>query len=220
MNQLSPLENQLWQHTKSMLDRRKFLQLVTISGAVAVLTAMDTALAKEEPAPFFKHGSGMIVDIGGSTTEVAVFSLGGIVVRRSTHVAGDKMDEDIIQYVRSKYYMLIGAGTAEYAKIDIGSAYLLIEERTKILRGRNLITGLPEAREVSSIEVREALSRSVSIIVDAIRDTLDNTPPELMADLMEAGICIAGGGGQLKGMAQRITHDLNIRTWLSDELSV
>jgi rod shape-determining protein MreB len=183
----------------------------------AFLIEEPVAAAIGAGLPIQETRGSMIVDIGGGTTEVAVFSLGGIVISRSIRVAGDEMDEDIIQYMRSKYSLLIGDTTAESAKIDIGSAYSLIEERTKTLRGRNLITGLPEAREISSIELREALSSSVSIIVDTIRDALDDTPPELVADLMEAGICIAGGGAQLKGMTERITHDLNIRTWLAED---
>lgn len=137
----------------------------------------------------------MVIDIGGGTTEVAVFSLGGIVVSRSIRVAGDEMDEAIINYVRQKYNLLIGQRMAERAKITIGSAYPLPEEQTIVLRGRNLITGLPESVEVSSVEIREALSDSVAVLVEAVRDTLDETPPELIADLMESGIALAGGGG-------------------------
>jgi rod shape-determining protein MreB len=183
----------------------------------AFLIEEPVAAAIGAGLPIQETRGSMIVDIGGGTTEVAVFSLGGIVISRSIRVAGDEMDEDIVQYMRSKYSLLIGEGSAENAKIMIGSAYSLIEEKTETLRGRNLITGLPEAREVSSIELREALSSSVSIIVDTIRDALDDTPPELVADLMEAGICIAGGGSQLKGFTERITHDLNIRTWLAED---
>jgi rod shape-determining protein MreB len=159
----------------------------------------------------------MIVDIGGGTTEVAVFSLGGIVISRSIRVAGDEMDEDIVQYMRSKYNLLIGERTAEKIKIEIGSAYPLLEERTMMVRGRNLITGLPEASEVSSIEMREALSGSVGILVDTIRDALDETPPELIADLMESGICMAGGGSQLKGLTERIADEMNVRVWLAED---
>jgi rod shape-determining protein MreB len=159
----------------------------------------------------------MIVDIGGGTTEVAVFSLGGIVISRSIRVAGDEMDEDIVQYMRSKYNLLIGERTAETIKINVGSAYPLLEERTHKVRGRNLITGLPEQREVSSIEIREALAGSVGILVDTIRDALDETPPELVSDLMEAGICMAGGGSQLKGLTERIADEVNVRVWLAED---
>jgi len=159
----------------------------------------------------------MVVDIGGGTTEVGVFALGGIVVSRSLRIAGDEMDEDIMQYVRQKYNLYIGERMAERTKISIGSAYPLPEEMTMTLRGRNLVAGLPQELEVSSIEIREALAGSVGIIVDLVRDTLDATPPELIADLMETGICLAGGGSQLKGMAERITEEANMRAWVAPD---
>jgi rod shape-determining protein MreB len=126
----------------------------------------------------------MIIDIGGGTTEMAVFSLGGIVVSRSIRVAGDEMDEEIVRYAREKYNMLIGERMAEEMKMTIGSAFPLPEESTMVMRGRNLITGLPEGIEVSSVEIREALAGPVNQIVDAIKTTIDETPPELIADLM------------------------------------
>ena len=141
----------------------------------------------------------MIVDIGGGTTEVAVIALGGIVVARSIRVAGDEMDEDIIAYARQKYNLLIGDRTAEQAKIEAGSAYPLEQEITYTLRGRNLITGLPEGVEISSIEIREALRNSVNVIVEAIKSALDDTPPELVADLMSDGIVLAGRGAPVRG---------------------
>lgn len=159
----------------------------------------------------------MVVDIGGGTTEVGVFCLGGIVVSRSLRIAGDEMDEDIMQYARQKYNLYIGERMAERVKMAIGSAYPLSEEMTMTLRGRNLVTGLPEAVEVSSIEIREALSGSVSIIVDLVRDTLDETPPELVADLMETGICLAGGGSQLKGLDERISEESNVKAWVAQD---
>jgi rod shape-determining protein MreB len=159
----------------------------------------------------------MVVDIGGGTTEVGVFCLGGIVVSRSLRIAGDEMDEDIMQYARQKYNLFIGERMAERTKMAIGSAYPLSEEMTMSLRGRNLVTGLPEEIEVSSIEIREALGGSVGIIVDQVRDTLDETPPELIADLMETGICLAGGGSQLKGLADRITEETNMRAWIAQD---
>jgi len=159
----------------------------------------------------------MVVDIGGGTTEVGVFCLGGIVVSRSLRIAGDEMGEDIIQYARQKYNLYIGEHMAERTKISIGSAYPLPEETTMTLCGRNLVTGLPEAVEVSSIEIREALGGSVNIIVDLVRDALDETPPELIADLMETGICLAGGGSLLKGMAERISEEANMRAWVAQD---
>jgi len=167
--------------------------------------------------PITESRGSMIVDIGGGTTELAIFSLGGIVVSRSLRVAGDEMDEDIIQYARQKYNLLIGERTAERVKIAVGSAFPLQEEKTMLLRGRNVVTGLPQAVEVSSIEIREALSRSVGIIVDVIREALDSTPPELIADLMESGICMAGGGSTLKGMIDRVSEATNMRAWLAND---
>ena len=167
--------------------------------------------------PVTEARGSMVVDIGGGTTEVGVFCLGGIVVSRSLRIAGDEMDEDIMQYARQKYNLFIGERMAERAKINIGSAYPLPEEMTMTLRGRNLVTGLPEEIEVSSIEVREALGGSINIIVDQVRDTLDETPPELIADLMETGICLAGGAAQLKGIAERISEETNMRAWVAQD---
>ncbi|MCP4541078.1 MAG: rod shape-determining protein [Chloroflexi bacterium] len=167
--------------------------------------------------PVTESRGSMVVDIGGGTTEVGVFCLGGIVVSRSLRIAGDEMDEDIMQYARQKYNLSIGERMAERTKIAIGSAYPLPEEMTTTLRGRNLVTGLPEAIEVSSIEIRESLSGSVSIIVEQIRDTLDETPPELIADLMETGICLAGGSSQLKGLADRVAEETNMRAWVAED---
>lgn len=159
----------------------------------------------------------MIVDIGGGTTEVAVIALGGIVVARSIRVAGDEMDEDIIAYARQKYNILIGDRTAEQAKIEAGSAYPLEQEIVYTLRGRNLITGLPEGVEISSIEIREALRNSVSVIVEAVKSALDDTPPELVADLMSDGIVLAGGGALLRGLAQRLTEETKMKVYAATD---
>jgi len=167
--------------------------------------------------PITESRGSMIVDIGGGTTEVAIFSMGGIAVSRSIRVAGDEMDEDIIQYMRTKYNLLIGERMAERAKIEIGSAYPLPEERTMTVRGRNLITGLPDAVDVSSIELREALSSSVQVVIDTVKDALQETPPELVADLMETGICMAGGGSQLAGLTERLAGEVNMRVWLAED---
>jgi len=152
----------------------------------------------------------MIVDIGGGTTEVAVIALGGIVVARSIRVAGDEMDEDIIAYARQKYNLLIGDRTAEQAKIEAGSAYPLEQEITYTLRGRNLITGLPEGVEISSIEIREALRNSVNVIVEAIKSALDDTPPELVADLMSDGIVLAG-------LSERLSEETKMKVYAANE---
>lgn len=159
----------------------------------------------------------MVIDIGGGTTEVAIFSLGGIVISRSIRVAGDEMDEDIVRYMRGKHNLLIGEPTAERLKIEAGSAYPLPQERMIAVKGRNIMTGLPQVVEISSIEIRDAISGSVNIILDTIKDALDDTPPELIGDLMESGICLAGGGGQLKGLADRLTEEVHIRTWVAED---
>jgi len=159
----------------------------------------------------------MIIDIGGGTTEVAVICLGGIVVSRSIRVAGDEMDEEIIQYCRQKYNLLIGERMSERTKIAIGSAYPLPEEQTITVRGRNLITGLPEAIEVSSVEIREALAGPIGAIVEAVRLTLDETPPELVADLMEQGIAMAGGGSLLQGLPERLSGETRMRVYRADD---
>jgi len=183
----------------------------------AYLIEEPMAAALGAGLPITEAMGSMLIDIGGGTTEVAVFALGGIVVSRSIRMAGDEMDEDIIQYARQKYNITIGERTAEKVKIEIGSAYPLPEEKTTILRGRNLITGLPQEIEVSSIEIREALSGSLNIIVDTIKSALDETPPELVADLMEQGIALAGGVGQLRGLAERLTDETKMHVYVADD---
>ncbi len=186
--------------------------------------ARETHLIEEPAAaalgaglPVAEVRGSMIVDIGGGTTEVAVISMGGIVVSRSLRVAGDELDQDIILYIRNKYNLFIGERMAEQVKIAIGSAYPLSEEKTFSARGRNLVTGLPEALEISSVEIREALAGSVQVIIDTIKDALDEAPPEIVADLLETGICLAGGGSQLQGLAERLTDELHLRVWVAED---
>lgn len=200
------------------VERRAVYDATIAAGArEAYLIEEPMAAAIGAGLPVTESRGSIVVDIGGGTTEVAVFAMGGIVASGSIRVAGDEMDEDIIQYARQKYNLMIGEQTAERVKIAIGSAYPLPEEKTMLLRGRNLVTGLPEAVEISSIEVREALSASVGLIVDLIRDTLDDTPPELVADLMDIGICLTGGGALLKGLAERVTQETRIRAWVAQD---
>jgi rod shape-determining protein MreB len=146
-----------------------------------------------------------------------VTSLGGIVVARSIRVAGDEMNEDIMNYARQKYNLLIGEQTAEAVKIEAGTAYPLEQEKTVILRGRNLITGLPESIDISSVELREALRSSVGIIVETVRQAIDETPPELVSDLMAHGIACAGGGALLQGLAQRLSEETKMRVYVADD---
>jgi rod shape-determining protein MreB len=183
----------------------------------AYLVEEPMAAALGAGLPVSDSVGSMVVDIGGGTTEVAVISLGGIVVSRSIRVAGDEMDEEIIQYARQKYNLLIGERMAERTKIAIGSAYPLPEEQTITMRGRNLITGLPEAIEVSSVEIREALAGPVGLIVEAVKATLDETPPELVADLMEQGIVLAGGGSLLQGLPERLSQETRMRVYRAED---
>lgn len=159
----------------------------------------------------------MVVDIGGGTTEVAVISMGEIVISRSLRIAGDELDEDILQFIRKKYNLLIGERMAEQLKMSIGSAYPLQSELTMTARGRNLITGLPGSVEVSSVEIREAINPSIQIIVDTIKDALDEVPPELISDLLDSGVCLAGGGSQILGLVPRLKDELNLRVWVADD---
>ena len=186
--------------------------------------ARETFLIEEPVAaalgaglPVSEIRGSMIVDIGGGTSEVAIMSMGGVVVSRSLRVAGDEMDEDIVQYMRNKYNLSIGLRMAEQSKIAIGSAYHLPDEKTIAMRGRNLVTGLPETVDVSSVEIREAISGSVQTIIDTIKDALDESPPEIIADLMETGICLAGGGSQLQALDRRLTNELHVRVWVAED---
>ncbi|MCA0453517.1 MAG: rod shape-determining protein [Chloroflexi bacterium] len=200
------------------VEKRAVFDAAISAGArEAYLIEEPVAAAIGAGLPVQETRGSMVIDIGGGTTEVAIFSLGGIVISRSIRVAGDEMDEDIVQYMRTKHNLLIGEPTAQKVKEEIGSAYPLPQERTFTVKGRNLMTGLPSSVEVSSIEIREAVSGSVDIIVDTVKDALDDTPPELVADLMESGICMAGGSSQLKGLTDRITDEVNIRTWLAED---
>lgn len=176
-----------------------------------------TAAAIGAGLPLNEIRGSMVVDIGGGTTEVAVLSMGGVVVSRSLRVAGDEMDQDIVQYIRNKYNVLVGERIAEQVKWNIGSAFPLPVERMAEVRGRNLVTGLPESIEISSVEVREALSQSVSVVIETIKDALDEVPPEIVADLMDTGICLAGGGALLHGLAERLSDELNLRAWVADD---
>ena len=167
--------------------------------------------------PLMEATGSMIVDIGGGTSEVAVISLGGIVVSTSIRVAGDEIDEEIIAYARQVHSLLIGERMAEEVKIQGGSAFPLKQERQVELRGRDLVTGLPKAVMVSSIELRDAISGSVGAIVDAVRRTVEITPPELIADLMERGICLAGGGALLEGLDQRLAYETKFPVYVADD---
>ncbi|MFW2335780.1 rod shape-determining protein [Ilumatobacter sp.] len=167
--------------------------------------------------PVHEPSGNMIVDIGGGTTEVAVISLGGIVTAQSVRVAGDELDDAILQYVKKEYSLAIGDRTSEEIKIQMGSAWPMEEELTADIRGRDLVSGLPRTIQLTTEHVREALAEPVSAIVDAVKTTLDKTPPELAADIMEDGIMLTGGGALLGGLDQRLSHETGMPIRVADE---
>jgi len=167
--------------------------------------------------PVTEPTGSMVVDIGGGTTEVAVISLGGIVINHSLRTAGDEIDEAVIAFARREYNLLIGERMAEKAKIAAGSAYPLEEEIKVTLRGRDLLTGLPKAIEISSIELREGIAGPVANIVSEVRTALEETPPELVADIMEHGITLAGGGSMLRGLDRRIAAETKMPVHIAED---
>ncbi|HBK84879.1 MAG TPA: rod shape-determining protein, partial [Firmicutes bacterium] len=173
--------------------------------------AIGAGLPVEEPT------GNMIVDIGGGTTEVAIISLGGVVTHKSIRVGGDEIDDAIMAYIKRHYNLMIGERTAEETKKSIGSAYILEEEQRLDVRGRDLVTGLPKTLEITSTEVREALAEPVRAIVDAVKSTLERTPPELAADVMDRGIMMTGGGSLLKGLDKLISEETGMPVHLAEE---
>jgi rod shape-determining protein MreB len=167
--------------------------------------------------PITKAGGNLIVDIGGGTTDIAVISLFGIVYGRSVRVAGNEMDESIIQYIKRKYNLLIGEREAERVKIEIGSAAPLEEEITMEIKGRDLIQGIPKVMTITDGEVREALSGTIDTIVNAVRVALEQTPPELSADIADKGAVVTGGGALLKNLALRLKNETGLRTLLAKD---
>jgi rod shape-determining protein MreB and related proteins len=167
--------------------------------------------------PVHEPSGNMIVDIGGGTTEVAVISLGGIVTAQSVRVAGDELDEAILQYVKKEFSLAIGERTSEEIKIQMGSAWPLDLELTADIRGRDLISGLPRTVEITTEHIREAIAEPISAIVDAVKTTLDKTPPELAADIMEDGITVTGGGALLLGLEQRLAHETGMPIRIANE---
>lgn len=159
----------------------------------------------------------MIVDIGGGTSDIAVISLGGTVVNTSLKVAGDDFDEAIVRFMRKKHNLLIGERTAEDIKIKIGTTYPLVEEETMVVRGRNLVTGLPKTVTVTASETEEALRETTSQIVEAVIAVLERTPPELSADILDRGIVLTGGGAMLRGLEQLIEERTGINTMTAEE---
>ena len=166
--------------------------------------------------PVAEPTGNMIVDIGGGTSEVAIISLGGIVVAQSVRVAGDELDEAIISYVKKEYKLLIGSQTAEEIKLEIGSAHPLPQEEQAEIRGRDLVSGMPKTIVLTSQEIRAAMSEPVQAIVDAIKATLDKTPPELASDVMDRGMTLAGGGSLLRGLPERLRQETQVPVQIAE----
>jgi rod shape-determining protein MreB len=190
------------------VEKRAVEEATLSAGArQAFLIEEPMAAAIGAGLPVAEPTGNMIVDIGGGTSEVAVISLGGIVVAQSIRVGGDELDEAIISYVKKEHKLMIGSQTAEEVKLEIGSAYPLREEVQAEIRGRDMITGLPKTVVLSSEDVRSALEEPLAQIVDAVKSTLDKTPPELASDIMDRGIMLAGGGSLLQGLDERLRRE-------------
>jgi len=191
------------------VERRAVIDVAMNAGAREVyLIDEPMAAAIGARLPIQEAAGNMIVDIGGGTTDIAVISLGGVVSSRNLRIAGDEMNEDIVRYCRDEFNLLIGEKTAEDTKIAIGSAYMLKEKMYRKVRGRDLVSGLPKEVTIDSDQVREALSRSVRIIINNIKTTIEETPPELLADIMQRGIILAGGGSLIRGL-DKLVADQN-----------
>lgn len=200
------------------VERRAVEEASLRAGARRVFLIEESmAAAIGSRMPVHEAIGNMVVDIGGGTTEVAVISLGGIVVSRTIRVAGDEMNENLIQYARDNFNMLVGERTAEDVKIRIGSAIELENMLETPLRGRDLVTGLPKEVILSDTQVREALTKSIDQIVDAVRTTVEETPPELISDIIERGIMLAGGGGLIRGLNRVINEATKIPCHLAED---
>jgi rod shape-determining protein MreB len=199
------------------VEKRAVEEATQSAGArQAFLIEEPMAAAIGAGLPVSEPTGNMIVDIGGGTTEVAVISLGGIVVSQSIRVGGDELDEAIVNYVKREYKLLIGTQTAEEVKLEIGSAAPMREEAQCEIRGRDLVTGLPKTVVLSSQEVRLALDEPLQQIMDAIKSTLDKTPPELASDIMDRGIVLAGGGALLHRLDERVRHETEMPVHIAE----
>lgn len=193
------------------VEERAVMEAARKAGAKDAYTIEEPmAAAIGAGLPVAEPTGSMVVDIGGGTTEVAVISLGGIVTSRSIRVAGDEIDEAIVNYVRRTYNLYIGDRTAEQAKFEVGSAYAIGPERTMQVRGRDLISGLPRSTTITSSEIREAIQDPINSIVEAVKVTLESTPPELSSDIYERGIVLAGGGALLEGLDHLLARETSM----------
>ena len=202
------------------VERKAVVDAATKAGARQVFlieepmaAAIGAGLPVEEPA------GNMIIDIGGGTTEIAVISLSGVVVNRSIRIAGNEMDQDIIYFARSKHNLLLGERTAEDIKIELGSAYedSELDQKEITMRGRDLVSGLPKAVKVKAPEVREAIRGTIDTIIDGAKETIEETPPELLADIMEKGIYLAGGGSLIRGLDRLMAEKTEMPVKVADD---
>ena len=200
------------------VERRAVQEAALAAGArEAFLIEEPMAAAIGAGIPVEESEGHLIVDIGGGTTEIAVISIGGIVVESSVRVAGDEMDQAVVNFARSKYSLLLGERSAEDIKIAIGSAFPLDKELKSVMRGRDLGTGLPQSIKVTSVEIREALAPVVHQIVGAITDAIEETPPELISDILAHGVTMAGGGSLLRGIDKLIASEVKMPVWVTDD---
>lgn len=198
---------------------RRAVQDATLNAGArqAFLIEQPMAAAIGARLPVQDPSGSMVVDIGGGTTEIAVISLGGIVISKSIRIAGDEMNKNIIQFARDEFNLMLGERTAEEVKIKIGSAYPLKDRLETKMRGRDLVTGLPKEVSVSDEQIRIALSRSVRTIVNMVRQAIEETPPELVADIMQRGIVLTGGGALLRAIDQLIAREIQIPVTIADD---
>ncbi len=200
------------------VERRAVQEAALSAGArEAFLIEEPMAAAIGAGIPVEESEGHLVVDIGGGTTEIAVISIGGIVVEHSVRIAGDEMDEAVVAFARSKYGLLIGETTAEDIKIAIGSAYPLKKELSAVMRGRDMGTGLPKSVKVTSSEIREALSGTVRQIVTAIAGAVEETPPELVSDILAHGLTMAGGGSLLRNIDKLVAEEVKMPVWVTDD---
>ncbi|OQY25193.1 MAG: rod shape-determining protein [Desulfobacteraceae bacterium 4572_35.2] len=202
----------------TQVEKRAVKESAESAGAREVyLIEEPMAAAIGAGLPITEANGNMIVDIGGGTTEVAIISLAGIVYAKSARVGGDKLDEAVAQYIKRKYNMLIGERTAEQIKIEIGSAFAGEEILEMDVKGRDLVTGIPRTLKINSEEIRDALAETVNAIVEAVRVALEQTPPELAADIVDRGIILAGGGACLKGLDQLLRQETGLPVVIADD---
>ncbi|MCL2740096.1 MAG: rod shape-determining protein [Oscillospiraceae bacterium] len=202
----------------TQVERRAVEEATLQAGARdAYLIEEPVAAAIGSGLPIAEPTGCMVVDIGGGTTDVAIMSLGGIVVAKNIRVAGDKLDDDIAQYIRDKHKIVIGERTAEDLKINIGSAAPLDSELSMGIHGRDLIEGLPATREITSVEIREAMLDSLTQVIATIKKTLEETPPEIAADIMDRGIMLTGGGALIRGLDKLIEQETGMPVYIAPD---